>query len=134
MNTPGVDDLNTLMQRLHAFRSRIPAQLLKNVKTGSEEDYPCDGAFIFVGTVPSTEFLKGIVELTDQGFIRCDCAHLRTSLPGVFVAGDCRVGATMQLVTAVADGVNTAMMIKQYFRDPQWWKKADAEAERSFEW
>ncbi len=115
-------------------QGRVQSVRLKNVKTGAEEDYPCDGAFIFVGTVPNTEFLKGIVELTDQGFIRCDCAHLRTSLPGVFVAGDCRVGATMQLVTAVADGVNAAMMIKQYFRDRQWWKKADAEAERSFEW
>ncbi len=35
MNTPGADDLNQLMQRLQAFRSRIPAQLLKNVKTGT---------------------------------------------------------------------------------------------------
>jgi len=35
MNTPGADDLNQLMQRLLAFRSRIPAQLLKNVKTGT---------------------------------------------------------------------------------------------------
>lgn len=115
-------------------QGRVQSVRLKNVKTGAEEDYPCDGAFIFVGTVPNTDFLKGIVELTDQGFIRCDCARLRTSLAGVFVAGDCRVGATMQLVTAVADGVNAAMMIKQYFRDRQWWKKADAEAERSFEW
>lgn len=104
---------------------RVQSARLKNVKTNREEDYPCDGVFIFVGTVPNTSFLKGIVELTDQGFIRCDCAHLRTSLPGVFVAGDCRVGASMQLITAVADGVNTAMMIKQYFRDPQWWKKTN---------
>ncbi|MBP8910529.1 MAG: FAD-dependent oxidoreductase [Phycisphaerae bacterium] len=115
-------------------QGRVQSVRLRNVKTSDEEDFPCDGVFIFVGTVPNTGFLKGIVELTDQGFIRCDCAHLRTSLPGVFVAGDCRVGATMQLVTAVADGVNAAMMIKQYFRDPKWWKKADAQTESSFEW
>jgi len=100
---------------------KVQSCRLKNVKTNEEEDYPCDGVFIFVGMVPNTGFLKGSVELTEQGFIKCDCAYLRTSMPGVFVAGDCRIGAAMQLVTAVADGVNAAMMLKNHFRDPQWW-------------
>lgn len=100
---------------------RVQTATLKNVKTGAEEDCPCDGVFIFVGMVPNTDFLKGFVELTDSGFIKCDCAYLRTNVPGVFVAGDCRIGAAMQLVTAVADGVNAAIMLKQYFRDPAWW-------------
>lgn len=100
---------------------KVQSSRLKNVKTDEEEDYPCDGVFIFVGMVPNTGFLKGFVDLTDQGFIRCDCAYLRTSVPGVFVAGDCRIGAAMQLVTAVADGVNCAMMLKHYFREPGWW-------------
>ena len=101
---------------------KVQSARLKNVKTNEEEDYPCDGVFIFVGMVPNTGFLKGTVELTEAGFIKCDCAYLRTSMPGVFVAGDCRIGAAMQLVTAVADGVNCAMMLKHYFRDPEWWK------------
>ncbi len=101
---------------------KVQSATLKNVKTNEQEDYPCDGVFIFVGMVPNTGFLKGFVELTDAGFIKCDCAYLRTSVPGVFVAGDCRIGAAMQLVTAVADGVNCAMMLKHYFRDPEWWK------------
>ncbi len=96
---------------------------LKNVKTNAEEDYPCDGVFIFIGMVPSTGFLKGSVELTEHGFIKCDCAYLRTSVPGVFVAGDCRIGAAMQLATAAGDGVVAAMMLKQYFRDPKWWNE-----------
>ncbi len=102
-------------------QGKVQSARLKNVKTDQEEDYPCDGVFVFVGMVPNTDFLKGFVELTEHGFIRCDCAYLRTSVPGVFTAGDCRIGAAMQLVTAVADGVNTAMMLKQYFRDPKWW-------------
>jgi len=100
---------------------------LKNVKTNAEEDYPCDGVFIFIGMVPNTGFLKGSVELTEHGFIKCDCAYLRTSVPGVFVAGDCRIGAAMQLATAVGDGVVAAMMLKQYFRDPNWWNEPVAE-------
>ena len=46
---------------------------------------------------------------------------------GVFVAGDCRVGAAMQLATAVGDGVNAAMMLKRYFREPGWWNQPLAE-------
>jgi len=102
---------------------KVQSVRLKNVKTNREEDYPCDGVFIFIGMVPNTGFLKGSVELTENGFIKCDCAYLRTSMPGVFVAGDCRIGAAMQLATAVGDGVVAAMMLKQYFRDPSWWNE-----------
>lgn len=105
-------------------KNKVESATLKNVKTDQEEDYPCDGVFIFVGMVPNTGFLKGFVELTDHGFIKCECAYLRTSIPGVFVAGDCRVGAAMQLATAAGDGVVAAMMLKQYFRDPNWWNES----------
>ncbi|MHC4417514.1 MAG: NAD(P)/FAD-dependent oxidoreductase [Planctomycetota bacterium] len=105
-------------------RDTVQSVKLKSTKTGEEENYPCDGVFIFIGMVPNTDFLKGFVELTKNGFIKCDCAYLRTNVPGVFVAGDCRVGAAMQLATAVGDGVIAAMMLKQYFRDPNWWSEA----------
>ena len=103
---------------------KVQSVKLKDVKTGREENQPCDGVFIFIGMVPNTGFLKGFVELTERGFIKCDCAYLRTSVPGVFAAGDCRIGAAMQLATAVSDGVVAAMMMKQYFRDPNWWNEA----------
>ena len=103
---------------------KVQSVKLKNVKTSSEEDHPCDGVFVFVGMVPNTGFLKGFVELTDSNFIKCDCAYLRTNVPGVFVAGDCRIGAAMQLATASGDGVIAAMMLKQYFRDPNWWNES----------
>jgi thioredoxin reductase (NADPH) len=102
---------------------KVQSVRLKDLKSGSEQQYPCDGVFIFVGMVPNTGFLKGIVELTKNGFIKCDCAYLRTNVPGVFVAGDCRIGAAMQLATAVGDGVIAAMMTKQYFRNPDWWNE-----------
>jgi len=96
---------------------------VKNVKTGHEKTLDCDGVFVFVGMIPNTGFCKDFVELSEHGYIQCDPAYLRTRVPGVFVAGDCRVGAAMQLVTAVADGVNAVMWMKQYFRDPDWWNQ-----------
>ncbi len=109
-------------------KDKVESVRLKNVKNNEEQSYPCEGVFIFVGMVPSTGFLKDFVELTEAGFIKCDCAYLRTSVPGVFVAGDCRVGAAMQLATAVGDGVNAAMMLKHYFREAGWWNQPVAEA------
>jgi len=106
---------------------KVESAHLKNVKTGQQEDFPCDGVFIFIGMVPNTGFLKEFVDLTENGFVKCDFAYLRTKVHGVFVAGDCRTGAAMQLATAVSDGVVAAMMMKQYFRDPRWWTEEASE-------
>lgn len=125
VNEPGSNlklKLDTVITAIEG-KGKVESVRFKNVKSGEEEVFSCDGVFIFIGMVPNTQFLKGFVELTDNGFIKCDCAYLRTSVPGVFAAGDCRVGAAMQLATAVGDGVLTAIMMKQYFRDANWWNE-----------
>lgn len=115
-------------------KGKVEKAVLKNVKTEVHEEIPCDGVFIFAGMIPNTGFLKGFVDLSEQGFIKCDPAYLRTQVPGVFVAGDCRIGAAMQLVTAVADGVNAAMWMKSYLRDPNWWNEPLSETLSPAEW
>lgn len=130
VNEPGSNlklKLDTIVTAIQG-EGKVESVKLKNVKTGEEESFACDGVFIFIGMVPNTGFLKGFVELTDKGFIKCDTAYLRTVVPGVFVAGDCRIGAAMQLATAVADGVLAAIMMKQYFRDPAWWNEPVSDA------
>jgi thioredoxin reductase (NADPH) len=124
---------STIATAIHG-QGRVQSVRLRSLKTGEQEEYHCEGVFIFVGMMPNTAFLKGTLELTDQGFIVCDCAYLRTPIPGVFAAGDCRMGAAMQLATAVGDGVNAAMMMKQYFRDPSWWNKPVSDACQPFGW
>ncbi len=101
--------------------------VIRNVETDRREELAVDGVFIFVGMVPNTGWLKGAVELTELGYVKCDCLTLHTSMPGVFVAGDCRAGAAMQLATACADGVVAAMMLKRYYRDPAGWAAQSAE-------
>ena len=100
---------------------KVESATLKNVKTDATEELTCDGVFIFVGMLPNTGFLKGVVDLDENGFIKCDPKYLRTVMPGVFVAGDCRVGAAMQLATAVGDGVAAALFMKEHLRDSGWW-------------
>lgn len=101
--------------------------VIRNVKTDRSERLKVDGVFIFVGMVPNTKWLAGTLDLTDGGYVRASCQTMQTAMPGVFVAGDCRAGAAMQLATACADGVVAAMMLKQYFRDPSAWEAQTAE-------
>jgi thioredoxin reductase (NADPH) len=100
---------------------------IRNVETDQSEDIKVDGVFLFVGMVPNTKWLAGVVEMNDAGYIAADPVTMRTSMPGVFVAGDCRQQAAMQLATACADGVVAAMMLKQHFRDPESWATGDVE-------
>ena len=95
---------------------------IRNVETGAIENLIVDGVFIFAGMIPNTEWLRGLVDVDEAGYVACDPVTLKTSLTGVFVAGDCRQQAAMQLATACADGVVAAMMLKDYFRDPGTWQ------------
>ena len=106
---------------------RIARVEVRHVETGAVERLQVDGVFLFVGMVPNTKFLRGVVAMDEAGYVACDCTTLKTSLPGVFVAGDCRQQAAMQLATACGDGVIAAMMLKEYFRDPSSWKATMAE-------
>ncbi len=100
---------------------RIRTRKVQSDEPGTIE---ADGIFIFIGHVPNTGWLEGSgVKVDERGFIICDPAWLRTAVPGVFVAGDCRIAAAMQLATACGDGVVAALMIKNWFADPAWWHK-----------
>jgi len=99
-------------------KTKIDHVTIRNVETDETEAMRPDGVFVLVGTVPDSQFLRGTVDMDDAGHIACDPRRLTTSMRGVFVAGDCRQGAPMQLVTACADGALAAMMAKEYFREP----------------
>lgn len=125
VNEPGTNlklKADTVVTAING-EEKVQSVTLKNVKSHFVERSECDGVFIFVGMVPNTGFLNGFVELSDNGFVKCDSAYLRTAVPGVFVAGDCRVGAGMQIATAVGDGVLAAMMMKQYLGNVNWWNQ-----------
>ncbi len=114
--------LDTVLTSIEG-KDRVEYVKTKHVKDGHEGLIKCDGVFIFIGTKPNTGFLKDSVPLDEQGFVKCEPWYFRTSVPGVFVAGDCRVGAGMQLATATGDGVAVAIVIDRYLKDPNWWTK-----------
>ncbi len=76
----------------------------------------CNGLFVFIGATPNTDFLKNTVELDEDGFILTGDAmkahwtetrppfYLETSCPGIFAAGDCRVGSVKRVASSVGEG------------------------------
>lgn len=86
---------------------------LKNTKTDKTAELDAEGAFIAIGSNPNSEILKGIVELDERGYIIADETG-KTSVPGIFVAGDVRTKALRQVVTAVSDGANAAISAENY--------------------
>jgi thioredoxin reductase (NADPH) len=107
-------------------QTEIDHVVIRNVQTDRTEDLAVDGVFLFVGMVPNTGWLRDVVALDEAGYVAADPLTMKTSLPGVFVAGDCRQDAALQLATACADGVVAAMGMKGYFRDPSSWSAAGA--------
>ncbi len=82
-----------------------------NTETNSEETISVDGAFVYIGVIPQTSFLKNIgVNLDKQGFIIAD-EKGRTSVPGIYAAGDVIMGSEEQIATAVGDGSRAAITL-----------------------
>lgn len=86
---------------------------LKNTKTNKTAELDAEGAFIAIGSNPNSQILKGLVELDKSGYVVADETG-KTSVSGIFVAGDVRTKALRQVVTAVSDGANAAISAENY--------------------
>ena len=86
---------------------------LKNVKTGETQVIPADGLFVAIGRVPESSLFKGQVELDPSGYIVAG-EDTKTSLPGVFAAGDVRTKTVRQIVTAVGDAAVAVHYAEDY--------------------
>ena len=100
---------------------------VKNLKTGEITEHDCDGVFMFVGTVPNTDFLEGVVEL-NNGYVKVD-DKMATSMPGVFSAGDVNDKWLRQVVTAAGDGAIAAVASERYIAEEEHWSHSVLEAE-----
>ncbi len=81
---------------------------LKNVKTGEMRDLGTDGVFIFIGHTPNTQIFQGQLEMTSQGYIVTDM-QMRTSVEGVFAAGEVMDPHYRQVVTSAGMGAAAAI-------------------------
>jgi thioredoxin reductase (NADPH) len=105
---------------------------LENAQTSTRETVPARGLFIFIGAQPRTDWLSGVVERDDKGFVLAgrdlmrdgkrprgwsldrDPYLLEASVPGVFVAGDVRYGSVKRVASSVGEGSICVSFVHQY--------------------
>ncbi len=80
---------------------------------GTDATHATAAAFVFIGLDPNTGFLDNALDVDERGFIVTD-TNLRTSVDGVFAAGDVRAGSTKQIASAVGEGAAVAIQIRYY--------------------
>ena len=91
----------------------VRSVLIKNVKTGEIKEFSTDGIFLFVGLIPRTQFLKGLIQMNEEGYIITD-ENCETSVKGIYAAGDCRKKLLRQIATAVGEGATAAFTAEKY--------------------
>ncbi len=98
--------------------SLLNSMIVQSTKTGEKREIFADeedgafGIFVFIGFTPHTDIFKGKLEM-EANYIKAD-ENMRTSLPGVFAAGDVRAKSLRQVVTAAADGAIAANQAEKY--------------------
>jgi len=115
--------------------NRLEFVTIINAQTGEQNTLPCSILYIFIGAVPHTEGLSGLVERDANGFVltgqdliqdgrkRPEGWHLdrppfllETNVPGIFAAGDVRHGSTKRVATGVGEGSLAVQLIHQYLK------------------
>jgi thioredoxin reductase (NADPH) len=97
-------------------RERVQNLRLRNVKTDQQFEVPTDGVFISIGHVPNTALVGNQVELDEQGYVRIDW-KMRTSVPGVFAAGEIADPHYRQIITSAAMGAAAALQADCYLNE-----------------
>jgi len=110
---PKMDFLwNSVVEEIEGDNS-VSRIKLRHVKTGEKSTLEVNGIFISVGIKPNTDYLKGILELDDDGYIITN-EKMETNIPGIFAAGDIRHNSGRQAITATGDGATAAIFAEKF--------------------
>lgn len=122
---------HTVVEAIEGKDSKLKTLKIRNTQSGETEDLHPAAAFIFIGQLPNTAFLKGYAELDGYGFVMTghDVFHtvrrgnmaldplpFETNIPGIFAAGDARHGSTKQVASAVGEGAAASISIREFLR------------------
>jgi thioredoxin reductase (NADPH) len=103
--------LNTVVESVTGT-TKVESIAIKNVKTGKQSTLAVDGFFIFVGFDPNTGYLPA--EVLDKNCEVITDINMKTTIPGLFAAGDIRSGSKRQIVMAAAEGATAALEAYEY--------------------
>lgn len=106
---------NSVVQEIKGDKM-VQSVLVRNVKSNEVKELSVEGVFLFVGIVPRTKFLKGLVEMDEGGYILTN-ENGETNVKGIFAAGDCRKKLLRQISTAVGDGATAAFAVEKFLEE-----------------
>ena len=93
---------------------KVTGVRLRNLKTGAQWETPVDGLFVAIGHEPNTALFRGQIALHDNNYIKVEPGTSRTSVAGVFAAGDVQDFTYRQAVTAAGSGCMAALEAERY--------------------
>jgi thioredoxin reductase (NADPH) len=106
--------LNTVVEEVHDVAGKVVTGVrLRDLKTGKVWDQEVDGFFLAIGHIPNTKVFKGQIETDAEGYI-VSKGGARTSVPGVFHAGDVEDRTYRQAITAAGAGCRAAMEAERF--------------------
>ena len=100
-------------------QGKVTAVRLRHVTTGEVIEHPVDGLFVAIGHEPNTALFRGQLELRPNGYVKVEPGTTRTSVPGVFAAGDVADDTWRQAVTAAGTGCIAALEAERYLEAMQ---------------
>jgi len=95
----------------------VEAARIKNVKTGKIIEIACKGIFIAIGHAPANELVKDVLEMQNGGYVKVDPGSTRTSVPGIFAAGDLTDHIYRQAVTSAGMGCMAALDAEKFLAE-----------------
>ena len=113
MSAPNVEFMWNSAIDDYIVDKKIVGAKVKNLQSGELSDVAFDGLFVSIGRKPATDLFGGQLALDGNGYIIAD-ESTRTSIEGVYAAGDVRTKTLRQVVTAVSDGAIAADCAEQY--------------------
>lgn len=105
--------LGFVVSKLNENDNKLSSLTLRNVKNEAEEELSVSALFIEIGREPKNDLVKDLVELDENGYIKAG-EDGKTSVDGIFAAGDCRTKELRQIITASADGAAAASSAIKY--------------------
>lgn len=109
--------LNSVVQSINGSNEDAHSVTVKNVVTGETQDIEASGIFVAIGHLPSTSFLNNSIALNEDGTISVQGASTKTSIPGIFAAGDVVDSVYRQAISAAGMGCRAALDAQAYLND-----------------